>query len=38
MPRAVRFNNYGGPEVLQVVEVDRPKPGLGKALVIVLEP
>jgi NADPH:quinone reductase-like Zn-dependent oxidoreductase len=33
MPRAVRFNNYGGPEVLQVVEVDRPKPGLGKVLV-----
>ena len=27
MPRAVRFDNYGGLEVLQVVEVDRPTPG-----------
>ena len=33
MPHAVRFNNYGGLEVLQVAEVDRPKPGLGKVLV-----
>ena len=33
MPRAVRFNNYGGLEVLQVVEVDRPKPGPGKVLI-----
>jgi NADPH:quinone reductase-like Zn-dependent oxidoreductase len=33
MPRAVRFNNCGGLEVLQVVEVDRPKPGPGKVLV-----
>jgi NADPH:quinone reductase-like Zn-dependent oxidoreductase len=33
MPRAVRFNHYGGLEVLQVVEVDRPKPGPGKVLV-----
>src|SRR5277367_6017680 len=33
MPRAVRFDNYGGLEVLQVVEVDRPTPGPGKALV-----
>lgn len=33
MPRAVRFDNYGGLEVLQVVEVDRPKPGPGKVLV-----
>jgi NADPH:quinone reductase-like Zn-dependent oxidoreductase len=29
----VRYNNYGGLEVLQVVEVERPKPGPGKALV-----
>jgi NADPH:quinone reductase-like Zn-dependent oxidoreductase len=29
----VRFNNYGGLEVLQVVEVERPKPGPGKVLV-----
>jgi NADPH:quinone reductase-like Zn-dependent oxidoreductase len=33
MPRAVRFDNYGGIEVLQVVEVDRPIPGPGKVLV-----
>jgi NADPH:quinone reductase-like Zn-dependent oxidoreductase len=33
MPRAVRLNNYGGLEVLQVVEVERPKPGPGKVLV-----
>jgi NADPH:quinone reductase-like Zn-dependent oxidoreductase len=33
MPRAVRFNQYGGLEVLRVVEVDRPSPGPGKVLV-----
>jgi NADPH:quinone reductase-like Zn-dependent oxidoreductase len=33
MPRAVRFNQYGGLEVLQVVEVDRPIPGPGRVLV-----
>jgi NADPH:quinone reductase-like Zn-dependent oxidoreductase len=33
MPRAVRFDKYGGIEVLQVVEVDRPNPGRGKVLV-----
>src|SRR5271170_285334 len=33
MPRAVRFDNYGGLEVLKVVEVDRPTPGAGKVLV-----
>ena len=33
MPRAVRFDNYGGLEVLQVVEVDRPTPGPGRVLV-----
>src|SRR6204780_3112744 len=33
MPRAVRFDKYGGLEVLQVVEVDRPSPGPGKVLV-----
>jgi NADPH:quinone reductase-like Zn-dependent oxidoreductase len=32
MPRAVRFDNYGGLEVLQVVEVDRPAPGQGRSL------
>ena len=33
MPRAVRFDKYGGLEVLQVVEVERPTPGPGKVLV-----
>jgi NADPH:quinone reductase-like Zn-dependent oxidoreductase len=33
MPRAVRFDKYGGIEVLQVVEVARPIPGPGKVLV-----
>jgi NADPH:quinone reductase-like Zn-dependent oxidoreductase len=33
MPRAVRFDKYGGIDVLQVVEVDRPTPGPGKVLV-----
>jgi NADPH:quinone reductase-like Zn-dependent oxidoreductase len=33
MPRAVRFDRYGGLDVLQVVEVERPSPGPGKALV-----
>jgi NADPH:quinone reductase-like Zn-dependent oxidoreductase len=33
MPHAVRFDKYGGLEVLQVVEVDRPIPGPGKVLV-----
>jgi NADPH:quinone reductase-like Zn-dependent oxidoreductase len=33
MPRAVRFDKYGGLEVLQVVDVDRPSPGPGRVLV-----
>ncbi len=33
MPRAVRFDQYGGLEVLEVVEVERPVPGAGQALV-----
>src|SRR5580692_4465157 len=35
MPRAVRFDRYGGIEVLQVVEVERPVPGPGQVLVAV---
>jgi hypothetical protein len=27
MPKAVRFNDYGGVDVLQVVECARPAPG-----------
>jgi NADPH:quinone reductase-like Zn-dependent oxidoreductase len=33
MPRAVRFDTYGGIDVLKVVEVDRPVPGPGQVLV-----
>jgi NADPH:quinone reductase-like Zn-dependent oxidoreductase len=33
MPRAVKFDAYGGLEVLKVVEVDRPKPAPGQVLV-----
>jgi NADPH:quinone reductase-like Zn-dependent oxidoreductase len=33
MPRAVRFDRYGGIDVLQVGEVERPVPGPGEALV-----
>ena len=27
MPRAVKFDRYGGIDVLRIVEVDRPVPG-----------
>jgi NADPH:quinone reductase-like Zn-dependent oxidoreductase len=33
MPKAVRFDAYGGIDVLQVVEVPRPVPGPGQVLV-----
>lgn len=33
MPRAVRFDDYGDIDVLNVVEVDRPAPGPGQVLV-----
>lgn len=33
MPKAVRFDHYGGPDVLEVVEVHRPVPGPGQVLV-----
>ena len=33
MSKAVRFDQYGGREVLQVVDVDDPVPGPGEALV-----
>ena len=34
--RAVRFTEYGGTDVLQVVEVERPAPGDGEVLVRVV--
>jgi NADPH:quinone reductase-like Zn-dependent oxidoreductase len=33
MPKAVRFDQYGGIDVLQVVDVERPEPGPGQVLV-----
>ena len=33
MSRAVRFNEYGGTDVLRVVEVEEPRPGPGRVLV-----
>jgi len=33
MPKAVRFNQYGGIDVLQVVDIERPEPGSGQVLV-----
>ncbi len=33
MPKAVRFDDYGGVEVLKVAEVPRPEPGPGQVLV-----
>src|SRR6516162_4817570 len=33
MPRAVRFEEYGGADVLNVVDVPRPEPGPGQVLV-----
>ena len=33
MPRAVRFDRYGGIDVLRVVDVDRPVPGPNQVLV-----
>ena len=33
MPRAVRFDEYGGIDVLYVAEMDRPVPGPGQVLV-----
>jgi NADPH:quinone reductase-like Zn-dependent oxidoreductase len=33
MPRAVRFDHYGGREVLQVQDVERPTPSAGEVLV-----
>jgi NADPH:quinone reductase-like Zn-dependent oxidoreductase len=33
MPKAVRFDEYGGTDVLRVVDVDRPMPGAGEVLI-----
>jgi NADPH:quinone reductase-like Zn-dependent oxidoreductase len=33
MPQAVRFDQYGGIDVLRIAEVDRPAPGPGQVLV-----
>jgi len=31
--RAVRFDSYGGPEVLYVTDIDRPEAGAGEVVV-----
>jgi NADPH:quinone reductase-like Zn-dependent oxidoreductase len=31
--RAVRYHEYGGPEVLRVDDIDRPEPGVGEVVV-----
>ena len=36
MPRAVRFDRYGGSDVLEVVEVNQPHPGPGEVVVRVV--
>ncbi|MER6345295.1 NADP-dependent oxidoreductase [Streptomyces sp. NPDC001595] len=36
MPRAVKFSQYGGPEVLGIHDVPRPDPGPGEVLVRVV--
>ena len=33
MPKAVRFENYGGIDVLKIEDVPRPVPGEGQVLV-----
>jgi NADPH:quinone reductase-like Zn-dependent oxidoreductase len=33
MPQAVRFDRYGGPDVLHVVDVEPPEPGEGEVVV-----
>lgn len=33
MPKAVRFDQYGGPEVLRVVDVEPPSPGANQVVV-----
>ncbi|MFJ2648492.1 NADP-dependent oxidoreductase [Streptomyces sp. NPDC087420] len=35
MPKAVRFSRYGGPQVLEVVDVEQPEPWPGEVLVAV---
>jgi NADPH:quinone reductase len=34
--KAVRFEEYGGPEVLEVVDVSEPSPGRGEVVVRVV--
>jgi NADPH:quinone reductase-like Zn-dependent oxidoreductase len=33
--KAVRFSEYGGPEVLQLVDVEEPHPGAGEVRIAV---
>lgn len=36
MPKAVKYSRYGGPDVLEVAEIDMPEPGFGEVLIEVV--
>lgn len=36
MPKAVKYSRYGGPEVLEVVDIEMPVPGAGEVLIEVV--
>lgn len=36
MTQAVRFSRYGGPDVLDIVEIDDPVPGIGEVVIDVM--
>ncbi len=36
--KAIQFNERGGPEVLQLVELPKPEPGSGQVLIKVSRP
>lgn len=36
MPKAVKYSRYGGPEVLEVVDIEMPSPGPGEVLIEVV--
>lgn len=36
MPKAVKYSRYGGPEVLEVVDIEMPVPGVGEVLIEVV--
>lgn len=36
LTQAVRFSRYGGPDVLEIVEIDDPVPGIGEVVIDVM--